>query len=224
LPDPYLAALFDLDGTLTSVVSFWRHLHERLDQWHEDAELYQKQFQEEKIDYETFCRLDAARWKGKSLRELSSIARAVPLRPGAREMREELRRQGLKVGVVSTGLTLLADRVHRELDLDFTIANRLVVKGGCFTGEVKINVEHGRKDEAVRLFCNQFGIPASRVLAVGDSEGDVSLFKAVGFSLAFNPESEAVARGATASCRAENLLEILFHLPLDPGPTPPTIH
>jgi phosphoserine phosphatase len=139
-------------------------------------------------------------------------------------MREELRSRGLKVGVVSTGLTLLSDRVHRELDLDFTIANRLVVKSGRCTGEVKINVEHGRKDEAVSLFCNQFGIDAGQVLAVGDSEGDVSLFRAVGFSLAFNPVSESVARGATASCRAENLLEILIHLPLDPSPSSVTLH
>jgi len=218
MPAPFLAALFDLDGTLTPVTSFWQHLHEVLAQWHDDADDFQRQFRGGKIDYATFCRLDAERWKGKPVGDLKRIAEAVPLRPGARDLRLHLQQRGLKVGIISTGLTLLADRVHRELDLDFTIANRLVTRGGRFTGEVKINVEYGRKEEAVELFCHQFGIAPGRVMGVGDSEGDISLFQAVGFSLALNPESEAVARSASTSCRAENLLEILAHLPLDPNP------
>jgi len=221
VPAPFLAALFDLDGTLTPIPSFWQHLHEVMDQWHGAAEEFQRRFRDGRIDYATFCRLDAERWKGRPAAELRRIADAVPLRPGAREVVLALKRQGLKIGVISTGLTLLADRIHRELGLDFTIANRLVVHEGRITGEVKINVEHARKDEAVNLFCNQFGIPAQRILGVGDSEGDIPLFRAVGFSLAFNPETEEVARRATRSCRAENLLEILLHLPPDALPAPP---
>jgi phosphoserine phosphatase len=213
MPAPYLALLFDLDGTLTSVPSFWQHLHEALNQWHREAEDYQRQFQEGKIDYATFCRLDARHWQGRRVSELRKIADAVAIRAGAKEVREWLRSRGLKVGVISTGLTLLADRIHRELDLDFTIANRLVTRAGQFTGEVKINVEHGRKDDAVSLFCGQFGIPPRRVISVGDSEGDLSMFRAVGFSVAFNPDSDAVAAAANAVCRSDNLMELLNHLP-----------
>jgi phosphoserine phosphatase len=214
---PYLAVLFDLDGTLTLVPSFWQHLHEALEQWHGNAEDYQRQFLSGAIDYATFCRLDALHWKGRRVGELRKIADAVALRPGAREIRDILRERGLKVGVVSTGLTLLAQRVHRELELDFTIANRLVTRRGRITGEVKINVEHDHKEEAVELFCNQFGIPPDRVIAVGDSQGDVSMFRAVGFSVALNPRDEEVTRAASAVCRAHHLLELLLHLPLGPG-------
>ncbi len=216
MPDPYRAVLFDLDGTLTTVPSFWRHLHEALEQWHGHAEDYQEQFLRGEIDYATFCLLDARHWKGRRVAELRKIADAVTLRPGARELREFLRGRGLKVGVISTGLTLLAERIHRELDLDFTIANRLVTRGGCFTGEVKINVEHGRKEEAVELFCHQFGIPPERVIAVGDSEGDVSMFRSVGFSVALNPLDREAENAATLVCRAESLLELVLHLPLGP--------
>lgn len=213
---PFLAALFDLDGTLTTVPSFWQHLHESLALWAGDAEAYQEQFRSGAIDYSTFCLLDAARWKGKRVRELKRIADEVTLRPGAREIRAILRDRGMKVGVISTGLTLLAERIHRELSLDFTIANRLVTKKGCFTGEVKINVEHGRKDDAVELFCNQFGIPPARVIAVGDSAGDVSMFRAVGFSVALNPADEEAERAASAVCRGDDLRDLLRHFPMDP--------
>ena len=103
-----------------------------------------------------------------------------------------------------------------ELELDFTIANRLVTRGGYLTGEVKINVEHGCKGEAVDLFCHQFGIDAAQVIAVGDSAGDISMFRAVGYSVAFNPVAKQVARAASSICVAENLTELLKHLPLDP--------
>jgi phosphoserine phosphatase len=216
---PYSAVLFDLDGTLTVVTSFWRHLHEVLEQWHGGADEYQERFLRGEIDYQAFCRLDALHWKGRRVSDLRKIADGVALRPGAREIRRVLRRLGLKVGVISTGLTLLAERVHKELELEFTIANRLVSRGGRFTGEVKINVEHGRKDEAVELFCHQFGIPPSEVIGVGDSEGDVSLFRAVGFSVAFNPQDEAAEQSAGSVCRSENLMDLMAHFPLG-GTTP----
>jgi phosphoserine phosphatase len=213
---PFRAVLFDLDGTLTVVPSFWRLIHEVLEQWSGGAEDYQARFHAGAIDYATFCRLDALHWKGKRVAELRKIADGVALRPGAREIRDYLRLLGLKVGVVSTGLTLLAERVHRELELDFTIANRLVTRGGRFTGEVKINVEHGRKQDAVELFSHQFGIPAERIIAVGDSEGDVSMFRAVGFSVALNPLDEVAARTANVVCRSSHLMELVLHLPVGP--------
>ncbi len=215
MPRPYLAVLLDLDGTLTRIGSLWRHFHEKLAQWDDDAEAIQRRFEEGAIDYATFCRLDAERWKGKRVSKLKRIADAVPLRTGALDFRRYLGEGGLKVGVISTGLTLLAERVHRDLALDFTIANRLVTRRGSFTGEVKINVEHGRKDDAVELFCNQFGISARQVISVGDSEGDLSMFGAVGYSIAFNPTTEEVARAADAVCVGEGLMELLPHLPLD---------
>jgi phosphoserine phosphatase len=219
MPGPFHAVLFDLDGTLTDVPSFWRYIHEVLEQWRGGAEDYQERFLRGEIDYTTFCRLDAEHWKGKRVKVLREIADTVRLRPGARQLRDYLRGRGLKVGVISTGLTILAERVHKELELDFTIANRLVVRGGCVTGEVKINVEHGRKEEAVELFCNQFGIPPAQVIAVGDSEGDVSMFSAVGFSVALNPIDETAVKAASVVCRSHHLMELVLHLPLDTDPS-----
>src|SRR2546426_10526430 len=121
MPAPFLAALFDLDGTLTPVTSFWQHLHEVLAQWHDDADDFQRQFRGGKIDYATFCRLDAERWKGKPVGELKRIAEAVPLRPGARDLRLHLQRRGVKAGILSPGLTPPPGRGPRGLDLDLTL-------------------------------------------------------------------------------------------------------
>ncbi|MBI3449707.1 MAG: HAD family phosphatase [Acidobacteria bacterium] len=108
----------------------------------------------------------------------------------------ELRRRGLRTGIVSTGITFLADRVARELAVDHAVANEIVEAEGVITGEVVIHVPHGAKDLALARFCSEFGIGAGAVAAVGDSHGDLSMFRAAGRSIAFNATDAAVEAGA----------------------------
>ncbi len=211
----YRAVLFDLDGTLTPVPSVWQHIHERLGLWEEEAHRHLQAFERGEIGYEEFCARDAAHWKGMPEKDLREITDRIPYRPGVVECVELLKQAGLVVGVISTGLTLLIERVNRDLDLAYAIANRLVARRGILTGEVKVNVEHGRKGEAVDLFCGQFGVDYREVIAVGDSEGDISMFEHSGFSIAFNPASETTARAASAVGRGESLLSIVDLLPVD---------
>ncbi|HXH27757.1 MAG TPA: HAD family phosphatase, partial [Candidatus Polarisedimenticolia bacterium] len=179
------AVLFDLDGTLTPVRSVWQHIHASLGLWESEAAVHQAAFERGEIDYEEFCARDAAHWKGMAEADLRAITDRIPYRPGTRSCVRLLQEAGLLVGVISTGLTLLASRVNRELDLAYTIANRLVTRRGRLTGEVKVNVEHARKGEAVDLFCGQFGVDYREVMAIGDSDGDISMFEHAGFSIAF---------------------------------------
>jgi phosphoserine phosphatase len=211
----YRAVLFDLDGTLTPVRSVWQHIHETLGLWEREAATHQAAFERGEIDYEEFCARDAAHWKGMAESDLRAITDRIPYRPGARECVRLLQEAGLLVGVISTGLTLLARRVNRELDLAYTIANRLVAHQGRLTGGVKVNVQHARKGEAVDLFCGQFGVDYREVMAIGDSDGDISMFEHAGFSIAFNPVSEATARAARLVHHGESLLGLAPLLPLD---------
>ena len=210
----YRAVLFDLDGTLTPVPSVWRHIHERLGSWREEARGHVQAFERGEIDYATFCARDAATWKGLKEADLRAITDRIPYRPGTRDCLDRLRAAGLVLGVISTGLTLLVERVTGEFDLAYAIANRLIARRGVLTGQVKINVEHGRKGEAVDLFCGQFGVDYREVITVGDSDGDISMFEHSGFSVAFNPVTERTARAATVAHRGESLLDLLGLLPL----------
>ncbi len=211
---PFRAVLFDLDGTLTAVPSLWQHLHEALGFRAGGACAHQEEFQEGRISYEEFCLRDAAHWKGMLEADLRAISDRIPYRAGTRECVEDLKRAGMLVGVVSTGLTILAERVHRELDLAFTIANRLVERAGRLTGDVKVNVVHARKGEAVDLFCAQFGIEARDVIAVGDSEGDISMFARSGFSISVNPREDRTPGAASVVHREESLVGLPILVPV----------
>lgn len=210
----YRAVLFDLDGTLTPVTSVWEHIHRTLGLWEAEARRHQEEFEAGAIDYEEFCRRDAAHWRGMREAALVAITDRIPYRPGVPEAMDQARARGAVVGVVSTGLTLLADRVHRELGLAFTIANRLLARRGILTGEVQVNVRHARKDEAVDLFCGQFGIDRREVVSVGDSDGDISMFAHTGWSVACLPASESARAAASQVHASGSILDLVRSLPL----------
>jgi len=206
------AVLFDLDGTLTQPRSSWRQIHEELRLWSGRADAYQEDFRAGRISYEEFCRLDAREWAGLPVDRLRGICDAVEYHDGAADMVAALKSDGLKLGIVSTGLSLLADRVREELGLDYAVANALGIDDGRISGEIVIRVPHGGKDAALKAFCLGFGLDPSEVAAVGDTEGDISMFEAAGWSVAFNPESEAVARRASAVVPGRDLRDLVPHL------------
>lgn len=214
----YRAVLFDLDGTLTDPVSVWKYLHERLQLWGAGADRYQEEFRRARISYQEFCAQDAACWRGMPISKLQAFADEIDLRPGAHDLIASLRSRNLVIGMVSTGLTLLADRVSRELQIDFCLANHLVTEGGRVTGEVEIRVEHGRKDLSVSLFCNRFSLLPEQVVAVGDSEGDLSMFRSVGFSIAYRPTDQETANGADRVCGGNHLMDLIGVFPFKDPP------
>jgi len=58
--------VFDVNGTLTKVVSSWQFLHERLGTW-DKGKQYAEQFFRGVITYEDLARLDASLWKSLKL-------------------------------------------------------------------------------------------------------------------------------------------------------------
>jgi len=209
----FRAVIFDLDGTLTPVRSVWKYIHEALGLWDTEALRHQKAFEAGEIRYEEWCALDAAHWKGRPVSELRSIADSIPYRDGVRETVAGLRAAGTLVGVVSTGLNLLAERVRDDLGLDDTICNHLEWEAGLLTGRVGINVDHDRKDAALHQFCRRFEVSPAQVIAIGDSDGDIPMFEKAGFSVAVRPASRRTAEAASVVLDHESLAGLLRVLP-----------
>jgi phosphoserine phosphatase len=199
---------FDCDGTLTTVKSSWQYLHERLDLWDGNADEFQRLFRAGEIDYTEFCRRDAALWKGLPERRVLDIVGEIPYHDGVRETMETLKSEGIRTVVLSTGLSFLVERVRSELEMDAAVANDVVVEGGVLTGEIRLKVAHDEAAGAdsrgpgcagifqvqdkgywVRSILRRYGLTKAEAAAVGDSEGDRSMFREAGVAVGYHPSA-----------------------------------
>jgi len=206
--------VFDLDGTLTRERSIWEYIHIRLGKWYGFAEKYQKQFLAGRISYEEFCERDAQVWKGMKVQELLEMVKTVPFHPGADELIAYLKQKGLKLSVVSSGLSILSNWVHQKYGFDYSISNDLLHENGVLTGKVKIQVYYDKKAEWVKKILEQFDVRPEEVIAIGDSAGDVDMFQMVGFSVAFNSSCSDLDQIASVCISSQNLADIIPKLPL----------
>lgn len=212
-------AVFDIDGTLTTVKSVWEHIHRELCLWEGVCDVYQEQFLAGEISYDLFCQLDAAHWRGLPVQKLEEITGAIPYQPGVREIFGHLRQRGVKTALVSTGLNLLARRVARDLGVDYCLANEVEVLAGVITGRARIRVSVDvpglRKGDHVRQLIGELGLCPAAAFSVGDSMGDLDMFLETGRSFLVNsrPGDAAAITGrvATVTC-VETIAEIKQHV------------
>jgi phosphoserine phosphatase len=205
-------ALFDLDGTLTQEKSAWEFIHRSLGVWEGRAEKFQDAFLKGKITYERFCQLDAAIWKGMEVAELERILAKVPLYAGLEELVTYLRFQGMKLGIISTGLALLTDWVATRYGFDYAVANELGAVEGKINGEIKINVHFDQKKAWVEKAMRRFKVRKEEILAVGDSAGDLGMFEMAGVSVAFNSACDPLKKIASFCLHSSDLRDLIAPL------------
>lgn len=202
-------ALFDLDGTLTKEKSAWEYIHRRLGVWEDYAEKFQESFVRGDISYEEFCRRDAAIWKGMNVSEIKRILHEIPFHAGTEEFLIYLKGKGVKLGIISSGLSFLADGVKERFGFDYAVANDLITEEGVLTGDIRIQVHYDQKAEWVDEARRKFRVNKEEILAVGDSTGDIPMFRMCGFSIAFNCVSPQLESIANRCVRGNDLREII---------------
>jgi len=204
----YKLIIFDIDGTITTHISSWRYIHEKLGLWQKQAFNYQEQFLAGKISYRRFCELDAAHWKGMGVGKIRSIFKSVKYSKNAVRSISRLKKMGFKLAAISTGLQFMPERLKDEFDFDYTLSNRLVIRRGRLTGGVKINLAHGAKDKILREIFRRFHVKPHEVISIGDSEGDIPLAKKTGYSIAFNSTCDELSRIVDYNCKTRDFAEI----------------
>ena len=167
--------------------------------------------------YKEFCRRDAELWRGLREERVREILNDIPYHPGVEETLEALRDEGVETVIVSTGLAMLVERVSHELGITRAIANELVVEEGVLSGDIRINVQHDdherahrgvtpeagpddrapslsgiprrelHKGEWVRQILKEMDVGKEEAAAVGDGEGDLAMFEAVGLAIGYHP-------------------------------------
>ena len=204
-------AIFDLDGTLKQARDPYIYLHQRLGTW-EVAQAFTVQGLSGRLPYGEWLRLDASLWRGTSRTAMEAAFHDNPYLPGARETVCALKQAGVRVAVVSTGLSVHAELVRSELGLDWIIANELLFQDGHATGAARERVPEGGKGPIVEQLQAEFAVPPADCLAVGDSASDVDMFARCRVGVAVNPSSAQVRSAAALVLDAPDLWPLLPRL------------
>lgn len=203
--------VFDMDGVLTDVVSSWKYIH---DYFHTSNERSVDLYVRGKIDDKEFIRRDAALWKinGKPLtkKKLEEILLEIPLMTGAKETISFLKENNVKTAIVSAGLDILADRIAKDLGIDYIYANGIETdKDGYLNGDGIVGVRLRFKDDAVKKIAKENNFPLNRIASVGNSCFDIPMFEVSGLGIAFNPEDDCVCDYADHVIKEKDLRRIL---------------
>jgi phosphoserine phosphatase len=95
--------IFDVDGTILQSYS-WQYIHENLGTWNVAKE-YSDQFFHNQITYEEWAQLDVALWKGQTSTKIREIIQQMPYTKGAKETLATLKRNGIRIYLLSAGLS-----------------------------------------------------------------------------------------------------------------------
>jgi phosphoserine phosphatase len=152
------------------------------------------------IDFETSLRSRVSLLQGLDVSVLDRVYQErLQLNPGAEIMVATLKRQGIKLALVSGGFTFFTDRLQQRLGLDFSQANRLAEHNGKLTGEVEGDI-CGAKAKADFLLscCDQLDILPAQALAVGDGANDLLMMEPAGLSVAYHAKPKVQQQADTA--------------------------
>ncbi len=203
--------LFDMDGVLTDIISSWKYIHDYFGTCNDHSV---DEYLKGKIDDLEFIKRDVLLWRenGKPVTRdrLVEILSDVPLMKGAKECIKIIREKNVKTSIVSAGLDILAERVARDLGIDFVFANGTKVdENGYVNGEGALKVQLMYKEKTVVEISNQLGVPLNRIAAVGNSCFDIPMFETCGLGIAFNPGDDCVRDAADYVVEGNNLCKIL---------------
>jgi phosphoserine phosphatase len=164
------------------------------------------------LEFADSLRARVALLAGLTTADLEAVRDELRLTPGARTFVRTLHRLGYHVGVVSGGFSFVTDRFEKELHLDFAAANELEVVDGVVTGRMLGPIlDRAGKAEALTRFAEQFGVPLSQTVAVGDGANDIDMLEVAGLGVAFNAKS-ALRDAADTAVNLPYLDTVLFVL------------
>jgi phosphoserine phosphatase len=184
---------FDMDGTLIEVKSSWEFIHEILGT-EEEARIYRQMYERGEIDYRRWAELDVSSWRRRDFSEVLRRVDSIRLMENSERSIKMLKDSGFIVGVISSGLNVIADKICERLGMDFCKSTRLLLEGNEVIGLAE-DLPPDEKGSVLEEVARGYDIPLTRVAFVGDGDSDLSIFEMdLGLKIAFRPRSERIVR------------------------------
>ncbi|MHA1146583.1 MAG: HAD-IB family phosphatase [Candidatus Helarchaeota archaeon] len=116
--------IFDVDGTLTRGDNSWKLIHSSLNVY-EQAKKHRELFFNHEISYQEWANLDVGLWKNTPVKKIAEILDKIELNDGIAETVAFLKRKKYKLALLSSGITLLTDKLKEKFGFHYSIANHV---------------------------------------------------------------------------------------------------
>lgn len=157
--------------------------------------------------------------------EFERVAHTLPLRPGAIEFVNHMRRAGFMVGLVSDSWFVAAEIVRRRLFADFAVAHTLQFDSEVCSGIVRLNTAFQPRDgeagpplcksRVVRRLREDLSRPrVSEVWAVGDKLDDLALLRDADRAFVINPQSPRLLASLPHAAAVESFEDLMALAPV----------
>lgn len=205
---PYRLILFDMDGTLLNGRTIFVFAEKK-----GFSDQLSTILQSTKEPYEKSIEITKL-LKGLSYQELLDIFRKIPLQEHVDMIIPSLRKNKIKIALVTDGYQRFANDLRNRLGLDYVFANRLTINNQVVTGDllyqnrVLQRSSNGKiypmcKRSVLEFLCITLDITPEEVIAVGDESVDIDMIEAAGLGIAYRstPDVQSHADIATDDLR-----------------------
>jgi len=214
---PYKLVCFDVDGTLINNVKFsWQLFHDHFNVDPNRREQGRQSFLKGDITYLQWAEHDVNLWKEGKVTKADFFAAIdkhhITLVGGVRETLLELRKAGIKIGVISGSLNVMLERFLPDFEklFDDVFLSRLTFdSNGVINGVIATPYDIEHKATALRMISDREKIPLEQTVFVGDYLNDLHVLQLAGLGIAFNAKHQEVKDAADVSVDSQDMRDIL---------------
>jgi len=139
------------------------------------------------LSHKGFVKSQIKLLKGKQVKNIIEVIRNIPLMPNTKKVLNNLRNEGLKLGIIE-GPDIVTNDFVEQLKLDYSVGHRVEIIEGRLTGKIRLLNDNGKflewKKESIKEIKTKTN---HEIIAVGNDELDAPMLKEADFGIAFNP-------------------------------------
>lgn len=214
----YKLVCFDVDGTLIDNLKFsWQIFHDYFDVDKARREKAKRSFFNGEISYLEWAQHDINLWKEKGAKkeEFFKAISTLKLMDGALETLNELKKQGLKLAIISGSLSVILEKFipdYKDIFDDIFLSWINFDKNG-FISEIKVTeFDMDKKADALNQIAEKGNISLKECVFVGDYLNDIKIVQEAGLGIAFNCKEEKLRKVADVVIDKKDLRKILKYI------------